>query len=130
MSKADFDDTSLNSAAGSNHTVVIARRHAAYYRGLNLRSRNPSLIRSKKIYSILSMRNRECSNAQHLDDVPFELLPEMVASIQDHSTYHVGEGLPLQGVKDVKSLSVAYEIMRHWEKVFSLYETLGSMQKK
>ena len=48
-------------------------------------------VRQKKIYSVLSSRNRDCSNVEHFEDVPVELLPDMLQSIQRYSHYQMGD---------------------------------------
>ena len=119
----------MNSAADSNHTCYIYP--ASNFNGDLTESLSESeryhfeskANRQKKIYRILSHRNRECSNVQHFSDVPIELLPEMLTSIQQYSEYHLGDNrLPDQDDRDVKSLSVVYEIMRKWDQAISLYE--------
>ena len=125
---AEFDSASLNSAADSNHTCLminpVSRFNGDSMRGDLFESK---AARQKKIYSILSARNRECSNVQYLDDVPVEFLPDMLSSIQLYSEYHLRDKAPPKHSKDVKTLSVVYEILRHWEKAFSVYEALSAM---
>ena len=57
---------------------------------------DPMYVRQKKVYSVLSSRNRRCSNVGHFDDVPVELLPDMLRTIQQYSNYHVTEIHPLK----------------------------------
>ena len=92
---------------------------------------DPKNVRYKKIYAVLSSRNRNSSHVQHFDDVPVEFLPDILSSIQQHSKYHVLDHAPYRSrphpppcVHDVKSLSVVYEIMRFRDKSFSAYESL------
>ena len=121
LRKAEFDDTSLNSAADSNHTCAIKYPSGGdEIQGLDTSEMNgdpdssvvfdPMYIRQKKIYSVLSSRNRECSNVGHFDDVPVELLPDMLDPIQQYSKYHIGKDTPGQASRDVNPLSLVYEI--------------------
>ena len=126
MRKAEFDSTSLNSAADSNHTcniypVSIFNGGHDYKNWLD-----PKRVRQKKICHVLSFRNRECSNVKHFDDVPIEFLPDMLTSIQQYSEYHLGESAPARDGEHVNSLSVVYEVMRFWDKVISVYESLSN----
>ena len=63
-------------------------------------------VRQKKVYSLLSSRNGNCCNVEYLEDVPFELLPNMLRSIQQCSKYHVRNNAPPQNSHDVKPLSI------------------------
>ena len=84
--KAEFDSTSLNSAAESNHTFYIDR--ISKFNGDSETEDNfgQAAVQQKKIYHILSARqDRQCSNIQHFDDVPIEFLPDMLSSIQQYS---------------------------------------------
>ena len=120
LRKAEFDPTSLNSAAVSNHTCYIEGASE-----FNNRRFEPKALRQKKIYRVLSARNRECSNVQHFGDLPVEILPEMLASVEQYSDYHVGDKAPPRHDEDVSSLSMVYEITRFWDKSFSLFEALS-----
>ena len=124
---AEFDSTSLNSVADSNHTCGIFAK--SRFNGGQDESDDffePTAVRKKKIHFVLSSRNRDCSNVQHLDDVPVEFLPDMLRSIQQYSDYHTGDNVPPKQDEVVKALSVVYEIMRWWDKSVSVYELLGS----
>ena len=141
LSKAVFDKTSLNSAAKSNHTCTIDfPLHSKY---VHVREINgdeffdhyydPEYVRQKKIYYILSARNRSLSNVDHFDeDMPVELLPDMLMSIQKYAHYHdIGndeekEVKPSQDNSDVKPLSIMFEILQRWDKSLSLFEALSS----
>ena len=80
----------------------------------------------ERIYRILSGRNIEQSNVKYFDDVPVELLPGMMGSIQQYSEYHyVGYQMHDQDDGDCHVLSIVYEVMRRWDKVFSVYEALN-----
>ena len=128
LSKAEFDPTSLNSAADSNHKCMIIYESDMEING-DPESEcyfEPKAVRQKKIYSVLSSRNRECSNVQHFGDVPVEFLPDMLTSIQQYSEYHLGDKPPPKRNDGAKALSVMYEILRKWDKTLSVYESLSS----
>lgn len=121
LKRVEFDGASLNSAASSNHTCRIRYPDLRYgYNG----ACDWKLNRAKKIYSLLSSRNRQCSNTKAFGDVPLEFLPDMLSSIQGYSKYHLGDDSPDEDTSDTKALSVVYEIMRWWDKAISLYELL------
>ena len=140
--RAEFDDTSLNAASDSNHTCNIIYPpdgsdeiegvDTSKMNGDGSTSFNVVRVRQKKVYSILSSRNRECSNAGHFDDVPVEILPDMLHSIQTYCNYHVWkteeekEYTPNQNGNHVNPLSLVYEICRHWEEALAVFEALSS----
>lgn len=141
LHKAEFDDTSLNSVADSNHTCNIRYpSEGDEIQGLDTSEMNggdigseftltPAYVRDKKIYSVLSSQNRECSNVGHFDDIPVELLPNMLSTIQQYSEYHIHDQAPhrmRQSPHDVNSLSVVYEICRFWDKSLAVFESLSS----
>ena len=121
LRKAVNGPTSLNTVSDSNHTCFIDGidfgdspknyRHTARYN------------RSRKLYHLLSVRNREGSNVRHLnlefgdendeDDDSIKLVPKVLESIHH---YHYAS---LMGC--AKPLSIIYEIMRSW-KMPELYE--------
>ena len=131
LRKAEFDDTSLNSASDCNHTCCIKYPSGDdEIQGLDTSEMNgdtnsgfcfaPMYVRQKKIYSVLSSRNRECSNVGHFDDVPVELLPDILCSIERYSEYHIHDHAPPQGADDVKPISLMFEILQRWDKSSSL----------
>ena len=147
LSKAVFDKTSLNAAADSNHTCQIDfPLHDDTYEQIremngstsyHMRRFVPTKVRQKKIYSILSKRNRTMSNVDHFDDdKPVELLPDMLHSIQKCADYHVLETdtdtdedkkySPPQDNSDVKPLSIMFEILQRWDKSLAVFEALSS----
>ena len=138
LGKAEFDNTSLNAAAYSNHTCAIEYPSVEdddEIRGVDTSEMNnnplsemhlhPRYVRQKKIYSALSKRNRELSNVGHFEDVPVELLPDMLQSIQRYSHYRVGDPDISQGFGDVKPLSIVYEVCRNWEESIAVFEALS-----
>jgi len=137
LRKIEFDDTSLNTAANSNHTCNIkyptGRRLIG---GVDIREMNGDkkftiafawkFVRQKKIYSVLSKRNRDCSNVKHFDEVPVELLPNMLHSIHKYSNYSTSVLEMSQDRGHVQPLSIVYEVCRHWEDSLAAFEALSS----
>ena len=129
----EFDRSSLNGAASSNHTCLIIYPDNDEVMNENGRGIHPEetlfdtkLIRAKKIYTVLSTGNITCSNFQQLEDAPIEVLPTLLTSIQQYSTYHIGNTAPNQYYDDVSSLSLVYEVMRYWEPAVSVFESIGN----
>jgi len=128
LSRAVFDDTSLNSAADSNHCCYICKG-AEGFDSLVINSVNtdPKYVRQKKIYSILSSRNIDCSNVDYFDEeMAVELLPGMLTSIQRYSKYHEAEDGPPKSQDDVIPLSIMYEVLQRWDKSLAVFESLSS----
>jgi len=137
LRKAEFDNASLNAAADSNHTCNInyPSEDSEEIEGLDIiemnGNRNFTLafstkgVRQKKIYSILSSRNKDNSNVGHFKDIQVKLLPNMLHSIHKYSNYHEGEGI-CQVRGHVQPLSVVYEICRNWEESIAIFEALSS----
>jgi len=146
LHKAVFDKTSLNSAADSNHTCRVcfpdnegvgARELNSYLppRPAKVVWYDPIYVRQKKVYSVLSARNRSLSNVDHFDeDMPVELLPHILTSIEQYSNYHDVNSLPEdtihppphQDTQDVKPLSIMFEILQRWDKSLANFEALSS----
>ena len=143
LSRTVFDKTSLNTAADSNHTCHIDFPSIPIHKYDHVREINgeessehyhlPEFVREKKIYSILSQRNKNSSNVDHFDDdMPVELLPVVLATIQKFANYHDVETdeekeiKPSQDNSDVKPLSIMFEILQRWDKSLSLFEALSS----
>eukprot|EP00984_Skeletonema_dohrnii_P007208 scaffold2601_cov127-Skeletonema_dohrnii-CCMP3373.AAC.7 len=110
---AMYDESSLNAAADSNHICAVETD----FIGIDdYNSHEQGQInRGWKIYSVLSTRNETMSNVQHFDDIDVKIMPNILEAVQTYAT----------NVDDskVKPLSIVYEIMRKWDKVFSLYKT-------
>ena len=117
-----YDSTSLDALSHSNHTC--------YFHGIDLVDNIPvnSHIldrkdnRARKIYHLLSLRNREGSNVHHLslefddkDDISLKLVPKVLESVH---RYNARAHIP----KYVYPLSIIYEIVRSW-KMPELFET-------
>ena len=135
LSKAVFDKTSLNTAADSNHICDIdfPDDDNEYEDVRNINGDDSPVIfyqkyiRRKKIYTILSARNRSLSNVDHFDeDMPIELLPDVMRSIEKYSNYHVHTRAPQQGSADVNPLSIMFEILQRWDKSLAVFEALSS----
>ena len=130
LQEAEFDDTSLNSAADSNHICRMGYPH--HLQGLRTSGINcypcidPLYVRQKKIYSILSSRHRNASNVEHFENVPVELLPAMLVSIQKYANYHVPVDAPDQADNDVTPVSIVFEILQRWDKSLATFEALSS----
>eukprot|EP00984_Skeletonema_dohrnii_P006161 scaffold2199_cov120-Skeletonema_dohrnii-CCMP3373.AAC.2 len=113
------DDSSLNSAADSNHTCTV-------YLGSNDIGYNSheqgQINRGRKIYSILSSRNETMSNVQHFGNIDVKILPIMLEAMQRYhnaaSVYNVHVQKYATYVNKyepkVKPLSIVYEVMRKW----------------
>jgi len=133
LKMTEFDRSSLNKAASSNHTCLIIYPNNDEVMNENGTGISPDerlfdtrLVRAKKIYTVLSIGNITCSNFQQLEDAPIEVLPTLLTSIQHYSTYHVGDSAPNQYYDDVSSLSLVYEVMRYWEPAVSVFESIGN----
>ena len=59
----------------------------------------------------------------------FELLPDMLVSIQKYANYHVPVDAPRQAHDDVKPLSVVYEILQRWDKSLAAFESQAPREK-
>jgi len=132
LGKAVFDKTSLNSASDSNHTCTIGGNDLGSVNG-NVKNQEvfyPVNIRQKKVYSILSARNRTLSNVDHFDDdMPVELLPNILTTIERYAKYHETneeDDAPPRDSQDVKPLSVVFEILQRWDKSLAVFEALIS----
>eukprot|EP01083_Nonionella_stella_P197816 726949_1 len=93
--------------------------------GSSERNCTPRATRAKKLYSILSTRNKTNSNVQYFDKLPIELLPDMLESIKKYSGYHFGEKTPMRDQNDVKPISIVYEILRKWDEALSAFEYIN-----
>ncbi len=114
------DESCLNAAADSNHTCSVY----AGYSQLDLVSYNsPSDMkknRARKIYALLSSRNKTMSNVQHFSAIDLKLLPNILQLVQKYSN-----DMPSFRHDPKVDLSIVYEIMRKWDKAFPLYKSLG-----
>jgi len=110
-----FDHTSLSAAYDSNHHCRLSgvtsniTKFNAY--------RDPTLNRRKKIYNILSSRNKNRENASYFetDGIDIKYMPRILALLKPFSEYHLHEERGGQDKEDVNPLSITYEIMRDWK---------------
>ena len=56
----------------------------------------------------------------------FELLPDMLVSIQKYANYHVPVDAPDQADNDVTPVSIVFEILQRWDKSLATFEALSS----
>ncbi len=120
------DDSSLNSVANSNHSCVVhiaGLLHLNYYAG-EMEPPN-RYTRAQKIFELLSVRNRSMSNVKHFDDIDVKLLPGVLGAVLWYASYARIVTNPLR----VPPLSIVYEVMRKWDKVFPLYAVGGNKDK-
>jgi hypothetical protein len=108
------DKSSLNAVADSNHSCIL--QALRYFTWNNYHSHYGD-NRGWKIYSILKSRNETMSNVQHFDDIDVKLLPNMLENVQKYSK------TVFQWGKDEEALSIVYEVMRKWDKVFPLFKS-------
>lgn len=115
------DDCSLNSVSASNYScwvlldVNILPGVNKYEWNMNKRGEREK-NRGRKIYELLSSRHESVSNVQHFGDIDVNVLPHMVEAMQKFSSFQVEAN-----VDNVRGLSIVYEVMRKWDKVFSLF---------
>ena len=114
------DESSLNSVADSNHSCTVYGFDEFYW-NKNSWSNVMADNRGRKIYSILSSRNEVMSNVEHFGDVDVKVLPNMLEAVQRYSK-NVVRGRK----REVEALSIIYEVMRKWDKVFPLYKSSGA----
>ena len=133
-----YDDSSLNAVADSNHfcSVILGWD----YHDIDLdwialdywnSHEEEQVNRGRKIYYLLSLRNKTMCNTQHFGDIDVKILPDMLAAVQkyfhtlkSHNEYTRRSYFLLSLAKkldDVKPLSIVYEAMRKWDKAFPLY---------
>ena len=74
------------------------------------------LNRRKKIYTILSTRNKNRENAAHFesDNIGVKHMPQILALLKPFSEHHLHDKEGIRGEDEVEPLSIAYEIMRDW----------------
>ena len=56
----------------------------------------------------------------------YELLPDMLVSIQKYANYHVPDRAPDQADNDVIPVSIVFEILQRWDKSLATFEALSS----
>eukprot|EP00956_Cyclotella_meneghiniana_P026358 scaffold56734_cov41-Cyclotella_meneghiniana.AAC.2 len=118
LESAIFDSTSLNAAYNSNHHcclyIFFAGRACSDIYNFNT-CNDPTLNRRKKIYTLLSKRNRRRENASFfdLDGIGIKHIPQILSLLKTFSEHSIETG-GRREVDEVKPLSIAYEIMRDW----------------
>ncbi len=131
-------DGNLNSIADSNHSCSVVGLKINCWNAYKFwkngawqltprceRSRNN---RARKIYRLLSKRNKSMStsNVQYFDGIDVKLLPFMLKAVQTYaSVVPHAHDRHRSGYYRVKPLSIVYEVMRKWDKVFPLYTDGG-----
>ena len=119
------DTSSLNAIATSNHCCYV--HHIYWDTYLINTSEKIEDNRGSKIYSLLYDRHvrENLSNTQYFSDIDVKLLPNMLAAIQKYGiiwvTVFSSQFAPDIPEKRTESVSIVYEVMRKWEKVFNLY---------
>jgi len=90
--KLVYDTTSLNSMADCNHTCCIDSISYGDMPNPNLSKESPRKRRARKIYHLLSERNKELSNTQHLnsefdeeDESSMKLVPKVLECVHSYS---------------------------------------------
>jgi hypothetical protein len=64
------------------------------------------------------------SNVQHFDGIDVKILPFMLKAVQTYASVEHPDDRFLLGYFRVKALSIVYEVMRKWDKVFPLYTSV------
>ncbi len=121
LSAALFDEASLNSASDSNHNCCV---DCCPFNALNTQG-DPRGNRQRKIYNILSSRNKKMSNVQHFDDIDLNLLPEVLSAVRLYANTAAFGWFYFSDIR-VPALSIVYELMRKWDKALSIYKALGN----
>jgi len=121
-----FDCESLNGAYDSNHHCLLKISRTAKFNIYD----DPVLNRRKKLYNILSTRNRQRENAAcfEYDEIGIKHIPQILSMLKLFSEHHVDEEDGWQEVNEVCPLSIAFEIMRDW-KMPELYNNLSVMNE-
>eukprot|EP00956_Cyclotella_meneghiniana_P021969 scaffold40761_cov34-Cyclotella_meneghiniana.AAC.2 len=117
LESAIYDSTSLNAASDSNHhcNLWLGTIGESYIDNFNT-CHDHTLNRRKKIYTLLSKRNRHRENASffELDGIGIKHIPKILSLLRLFSEHHSYDEESIQGQDEVKPLSIAYEIMRDW----------------
>jgi hypothetical protein len=129
-----YSDSSLNSIADSNNSCSVEEVGFDHWNEYhiwkdNARHEAPeSFNRARKIYRLLSERNKSIStsNVQHFDDIDIKILPDMLTAVQTYATVVHPTDHHRAGYCRVEALSIVYEVMRKWDKVFPLYTNGGN----
>ena len=115
LSKAVYDDGSLNAMSDTNHSCTI--EGIGYFNITNHRDADVRENRRSKIYSLLSSRNTEGNNVHHfqleLSDDSLKLAPKVLECVHRYSQNRWRD--------TVNPLSITYEVLRGWH-MPTLYE--------
>ena len=120
LKRVVYDDSSLNALADSNHRCII--RGFRSWSGLHLNY----CSRAQKIFRLLEERNKEGSNAHHMESEmggdKVKILPLALAAIQiygEHKDRRMwNDDNELVMVKDASQLSITYELLKSWNMLF------------
>ena len=115
-----FDHTSLNSAHDSNHHCQLDLSSYKRFNPEIIKFNtciDPTMNRRKKIYTILSSRNRSRANAAYFeqDRIGIKHVPQILSLLKPYSKHHLKDENGIQGKDEVKPLSIVYEIMRGYK---------------
>jgi hypothetical protein len=124
------DDSTLNAVSDSNHscTVYLSDVNTPWNNGMNYEFLNDldrarKSNRARKIYKLLSSRHKSMSNAQHFGGTDVNVLPHMVEAVQKYAEPDTDYTGYVAGIPLLPALSIVYEVMRKWDKVFPVYDT-------
>ncbi|KAK1739091.1 leucine-rich repeat protein [Skeletonema marinoi] len=126
-----YDESSLNSAADSNHRCNIRLIDifiVVGYIGNNSHSRG-QINRAAKVYKLLSIRNQSMSNVKHFGNIDVKILPNMLEAMQRYhnaASVHNANAHLFRRNFDVEPVSIVYETLRKWDKVMELCKSLGA----
>ncbi|KAK1739029.1 leucine-rich repeat protein [Skeletonema marinoi] len=118
-----YDESSLNSAADSNHICILE--------AIDYNNSHPQgqINRGWKLYSLLSIRNQSMSNVKHFGDIDVKILPNMLEAMQRYhnavSVYNANAHSFRRNF-EVEPVSIVYETLRKWDKVMQLCKSLGA----
>jgi len=109
----------LNAAYHSNHHCNLY----LYGVGINSNIRkfntcdDSAKNRRKKIYNILSTRNRNRENAAYFEShhIGINHIPQILSLLVPFSQHHLHDINGRQEKDEVKPLSIAFEILRDWK---------------
>eukprot|EP00956_Cyclotella_meneghiniana_P019022 scaffold32223_cov83-Cyclotella_meneghiniana.AAC.5 len=119
LESAIFDRASLNAAYESNHHCKIKIWGCNISSDIEKFNTYSDAIRNrnKKIYTILSTRNRNRENAAYFesDDIGIKHIPRIISLLKPLSRHNMKKRKMMSIHDDTKPLSIVYEIMRDWK---------------
>ena len=127
------NDSTLNSVSDSNHSCHLylegydSRNNMnVEYEIMNDLGKAREMNRGRKIYKLLSSRHESMSNVQHFGDIDVNVLPHMVEAVQKYASFQEEADVEVDAETgahyNVAALSIVYEVMRKWNKVFPVYD--------